>query len=89
MTARDETPRILQDAAAQIAQVTAEDRERARRAIAEGVSKAQAQWVEAGLIAEALALELVAVASTSMKGEAIAAQLRSLARRVEAENPTH
>ena len=65
------------------------DRKTANEAIAKGVREAQNQWIEAGLIAEVLAAELVKVAQNSQSGAAIAAGLRSIAGRIESENNLH
>ena len=83
-------PRIDPDIARElIAEVNASDREQARRAIAGGVKVAQDQWIEARLIVEALALELMAVAELSCSGADVAAHLRALARTLETRADWH
>ena len=72
-----------QDASEIVAEVTKSDRDRARLAISAGVQAAQGQWIEAPLIAEALALELIAIAEHSRSGESVAAYLRELAEVME------
>ena len=72
-----------------IAEITTSDRDSARRAIGAGVQAAQAQWIEGRLIAEALALELLAVAEHSLAGDSMAAYLRALAEAVEARADNH
>ena len=72
-----------------IAEVMAEDRERARKAIAGGVQAAQDSWIEAPLIAEALALELIAFAQQDQSASLIAAHLRGLAQAIEAQTEYH
>lgn len=72
-----------------IAEVNAADREAAREAIANGVQSAQAKWIEAPLIAEALALELISVAQTNRSSTTIAAYLRELAEAIEAHQNYH
>jgi len=72
-----------------IAEVMAEDRERARRAIAGGVQAAQDSWIEAPLIAEALALELLSFAQQDQSARLIAAHLRGLAQAIEAQSEYH
>jgi hypothetical protein len=72
-----------------IAEVNEADRLRARQAIGEGVSAAQAQWIEAPIIAEALALELIAfVHGGTSKGE-VANHLKALAAELEAQPDLH
>ncbi len=78
-----------QDASEIIADITTSDRERARLAIGAGVQAAQAQWIEAPLIAEALALELIAVAEHSHPRSGIATYLRQLAEAMETQPSCH
>ncbi len=78
-----------QDAREIIAEITTSDRDRARQAIGAGVQAAQAQWIEAPLIAEALTLELIAVAEHSRAGDSIAAYLRELAEAMDARADYH
>ena len=72
-----------------IAEVHATDRETARDAISRGVQEAEAKWIEADLIAEALALQLIEVTQTSSHGARIAALLRDLAVMIEARSDVH
>ena len=65
-----------------LAEVTDQDRARAREAIAAGVR-------ETRLIAEALALELIALGRGSGTAGEVAAHLRSLAALVEAQEQYH
>ena len=76
-------------AKALIAEVVAEDRERARQAIADGVRAAQDNWIEAQLIAEALALELIDFAQQDESATHIAAHLRALALAIESQSELH
>ncbi len=78
-----------QDASEIITEITRSDRDRARLAISAGVQAAQGQWIEASLIAEALALELIAVAEHSRSSSGIAAYLRELAEAMEAQADYH
>ena len=78
-----------QDVQRIIGEVTATDRDRARQAIAAGVQAAQAQWLEAPLVAEALALELIAVLDDCQSATATAAFLRSLAANIETPPKRH
>ena len=55
-----------------IGRVRADDLERARTAIGNGVQCAEDQWIESGLIADALASELIKVALASQSGAKIA-----------------
>ena len=72
-----------------IAEVEASDRAAARKAVAQGVQTAQEQWIEAPLIAEALALELMSVARINHSNGMIAAYLRELADALEAQSDYH
>lgn len=72
-----------------IGRVRADDLERARTAIGNGVQCAEDQWIESGLIADALASELIKVALASQSGTKIAADLRALAQVVESEYLSH
>lgn len=72
-----------------MAEVVAEDRDRARQAIASGVRKAQDNWIEAPLIAEALALELISFAQQEPSAKQIAARLRGLAQAIEGQSELH
>ena len=78
-----------QEAREIIAEITTSDRDRARLVIGAGVQAAQAQWIEAQLIAEALALELVAIVEHSRTGDGMAAYLRDLAKTLEARADYH
>lgn len=78
-----------QEAGEIIAEITKSDRDRARVAIGAGVQAAQAQWIEGRLIAEALALELIAVAEHSLAGDSMAVYLRALADALEARAGYH
>ncbi|MEM7098628.1 MAG: hypothetical protein AAF541_10260 [Pseudomonadota bacterium] len=69
--------------------VRSTDRAAARKEVANGVKSAQEQWIEAELIVEALAQELIEVAQTSLHGEHIAKHLRHLASVVEAHSAPH
>jgi hypothetical protein len=72
-----------------IAEINAADREAARKAVAQGVQSAQEKWIEAPLIAEALALELLAVAQINHSSGMIANYLRELAAAMEAQADYH
>ena len=89
MKGRPKPDLTAQDALEIIAEVTTSDRDRARLAISAGVQAAQAQWIEAPLIAEALALELIAVAEHSHPRSGIAAYLRELAQAMETQPECH
>lgn len=78
-----------QEAGALIAEVTAAERERARNAIHDGVKVAQGQWIEAPLIAEALAHELVAFTEQNLCTKSMAAYLNSLAECLDARSDYH
>ena len=89
MTQRSKSALSSQEANDLIAEVEASDRAAARKAIAQGVQAAQAQWIEAPLIAEALALELIAVAEVAQHSRLITANLRKLADALEARADLH
>lgn len=72
-----------------IAEVKTSDREAARRAVAKGVESAKDKWIEAPLIVEALALELVSVAQINSSSRMMAAYLRNLADAIEAQVNYH
>lgn len=72
-----------------ISQVNASDRDKARQAIHGGVQMAEANWIEAPLIAEALAQELIALARTSQRNSSIAAYLRELADVLDTQRDLH
>ena len=72
-----------------IAEVDSADRETARLAIARGVREAEAQWVGAHLIAEALAIELAQMAKGPADRNRIASYLRDLADELEADLNVH
>lgn len=72
-----------------IEQVQTADREIARDAVSKGVSDAQEQWIEASLIVEALAHEIINITRTSQTGPKIAAQLRKIAASLEAKPDLH
>ena len=72
-----------------IEEVQASDRAFARNAIAAGVDKAQANWIEAPLIAEALTMALIEVAQTTQTSDRIAANLRAIARALDHHNVSH
>ncbi len=72
-----------EDAREIVSDVTNADRDRARLAISAGVQAAQGQWIEAPLIAEALALELIAIAEHNRSGAHVAAYLRGLAEAID------
>ena len=61
----------------------------AREAIAKGVQDSQERWVEAGLIAEALTVELVKISQNIGSKPQIARFLRAVAARLEAEHKVH
>ena len=89
MTGRSKSKLSSGEANELIANVSSSDREAAREAIAKGVQSAQGQWIEAHLIAEALAVELITVAEVSQNGRRIAAYLRELAEAVEDRSGLH
>ena len=89
MTRQSKSALSAGEATELIAEVQASDRAAARSAISDGVRTAQDQWLEAPLIAEALARELVEVASTTRHSSAIAAYLRQLAELVENRTDLH
>ncbi|HBD12714.1 MAG TPA: hypothetical protein DCZ13_11245 [Porticoccaceae bacterium] len=72
-----------------IAEIQTSDREAARKAVAQGVQSAKEKWIEAPLIVEALALELVSVAQTNHSSSMMAAYLRNLADAMEAQATYH
>ncbi|XOV84183.1 MAG: hypothetical protein ACFHXK_03490 [bacterium] len=85
-----EEPKISSRQAYELIQAVKEsDRERARAPIADGVQSARDQWIEAPLIAEALTLELIAVAENSHANHKIAAYLRELADVLDAQPDCH
>ena len=79
----------VQQAEKIISDVQTSDRAAAREAIANGVEAAQAQWIEAPLIAEALALELIEIASHNHSAEQVAGYLREVAQHLEATVDVH
>lgn len=89
MTDRPKPDLSPQDALEIIAEITTVDRDRARLAISAGVQAAQAQWIEAPLIVEALTLELIAIAENSHSSSGIAAYLRELAEAMETKPDCH
>ncbi len=72
-----------------IADVHASDRKTAREAISKGVQEAEAKWIQADLIAEALALELIELSQLQHHGAQIAGLLRNLALMLEARSDIH
>ena len=72
-----------------IGQVRIADRERARRLISHGVQAAQEQWIESGLIGDALISEWIRVIQDHQSGKQVAKDLRALADRVDSQYPTH
>ncbi|MBV1913783.1 MAG: hypothetical protein KUG72_00250 [Pseudomonadales bacterium] len=72
-----------------IAEIETSDREAAREAVAQGVQSAKEKWIEAPLIVEALALELISVAQISHSNSMMAAYLRNLAEAMEAPANRH
>ena len=72
-----------------IAKIKTSDRDAARKAVAQGVQDAKDKWIEAPLIVEALALELVSVAQTNHSSNKMAAYLRNLADAMEAQPSYH
>ena len=72
-----------------IANVRSNDRKIACQQVASGVKAAQEKWIEAELIAEALTLELIEVAQTSLHSEKIAEHLRQIAAAVEDKANLH
>ncbi len=72
-----------------IAEVNASDRAQARQAVASGVQSAQNQWIAAPVIAEALALELMALVQRNHADAQVANYLRTLARSLETQAGLH
>ena len=72
-----------------IAEVDASDRRCARLAIKDGIATAEAQWLAAPIIAEALTLELMKVVQKYRTGIEAAEFLRALARTLEAQADVH
>ena len=72
-----------------IDQVRSEDRKIAHEDIANGVRESQEQWIEAGLIAEALTAELVRIAHQCRSKRQIAALLQSIADDLTSEPNMH
>tara|TARA_B100000900_G_C20555486_1_gene706634 strand:- start:479 stop:739 length:261 start_codon:yes stop_codon:yes gene_type:complete len=72
-----------------IEEVQASDRASALNAITQGVKTAQARWIEAPLIAEALLMALVEVAQNSDISDRVAKHLRSVASALEQQNVKH
>tara|TARA_B100000902_G_scaffold200054_1_gene190658 strand:+ start:209 stop:469 length:261 start_codon:yes stop_codon:yes gene_type:complete len=72
-----------------IEEVQASDRASALNAITQGVKTAQARWIEAPLIAEALLMALVEVAQNSDISDRVAKNLRSVASALEQQNVKH
>ena len=70
-------------------EVQASDRALALNAITQGVKTAQARWIEAPLIAEALLMALVDVAQNSDISDRVAKNLRSIASALEQQNVKH
>ena len=69
-------PKLSADRAKElVAEVVASDRQQARTAIARGVHSAKEQWLEAPIIAEALALELIAIAERNNLRAEVAADV--------------
>tara|TARA_B100001093_G_C26075726_1_gene696496 strand:+ start:173 stop:433 length:261 start_codon:yes stop_codon:yes gene_type:complete len=86
MNAPKRTQNTVQDV---IKEVQASDRALALNAITQGVKTAQARWIEAPLIAEALLMALVDVAQNSDISDRVAKNLRSIASALEQQNVKH
>lgn len=78
-----------ESASKRIAEIKTSDRKAARKAVAQGVQSAKEKWIEAPLIVEALALELVSVAQINSSSNMTAAYLRNLADVMEAQATYH
>jgi len=72
-----------------INEVQTSDRALALSAITQGVKAAQARWIEAPLIVEALLMALVDVAQNSDISDRVANNLRSIASTLEQQNIKH
>lgn len=72
-----------------IAEIRASDSQDALLAIRAGVQMAQEKWIEAPLIVEALACELVAVSQEGHFGLQAATYLRQLADALETRSERH
>ena len=72
-----------------IEEVQEADRDSARLAIKGGVQSAQEKWIEAHLIAEALALEMINIVGTKQESNQVAALLRKRASRIEKKAVLH
>ena len=72
-----------------IKEVQASDRALALSAITQGVKTAQADWIEAPLIAEALLMVLADIARESGISDLVANNLRLIASTLEQKNVKH
>jgi len=82
---RKRLPVLSTDQVETLTEVDASDRRRARSAVTDGVRTAQDQWIGAHYIAEALTLELVAIAHTHQSAAQVASYLRELAQSIEGQ----
>ena len=86
MKAPKNTEKTIQDI---IDEVQTSDRALALSAITQGVKTAQADWIEAPLIAEALLMVLADIARESGISDLVANNLRLIASTLEQKNVKH
>ena len=86
MNATKQTEKTIHDI---IKEVQASDRALALSAITQGVKTAQADWIEAPLIAEALLTALADIALESGISDLVANDLRLIASTLEQKNVKH
>lgn len=86
MNAPKQTGKTIHDI---IKEVQASDRALALSAITQGVKTAQADWIEAPLIAEALLMALADIALESGISDLVANDLRLIASTLEQKNVKH
>lgn len=86
MNAPKQTGKTIHDI---IKEVQASDRALALSAITQGVKTAQADWIEAPLIAEALLEAVADIAQESCISDLVANNLRSIASALEQNNVKH
>jgi hypothetical protein len=72
-----------------IDEVRTGDKETARSLINDGVQNAQGKWIEAPIIVEALALEIIDIVRTTQDDEKIAHLLRALASSIDKTSSWH
>lgn len=72
-----------------LAEAFAADRQRARRLISEAIRDAEAEWLEAPTIADALVLEVIEFALKHGASVALPERLRAIAQNIDARKHCH